>query len=88
MSNDFLNHVFSYYDTVIQPLPVGYQALLSLALLIFLVWNIYAFLKSGNWILIAILILALPGTWPAARNIAGIVWLLFRGLFYRISGQF
>lgn len=83
MANDFLNQLFSYYDKLVSPLSVSSQALISIALLIFLIWNIYAFLKSGHWIFIVLLLAALPGTWPAAKNIAHIIWLIIQGLLYR-----
>ena len=80
---DSLDKLFSFYDQLISKLPVGYQALISLALVIFLVWNIYLIIKSGHWIFILVLIVLLPGTWPAAKNIALIIWALFKGLFMR-----
>jgi len=85
MNDQFLNQLFSYYDKSIASLPLHYQALISFALLIFLIWNIYAFLKNGHWLFIAILLAALPGTWPATRKFAEIVWILVKGLIYRIS---
>ena len=84
-ANDTINKVFNAYDNYIKNMPLHYQILISLGLLIFLLWNIYAFLKSGNWILIVILLAALPGTWPAARALFNIVWMLVKGLAYRIS---
>ncbi len=66
-------------------MPVHYQVILSLGLLLFLVWNVYAFLKSGNWVLILVLIAALPGTWPAAKTLGKILWMLIKGLLYRIQ---
>ncbi|OQB05949.1 MAG: hypothetical protein BWY19_00616 [bacterium ADurb.Bin212] len=84
MNGNFLDKLFSYYDSYMATLSVEYQLLISVFLLLFFVWNIYAFVKSGHWILIAVLIAALPGTWPAAKTLAIIIWSLLKGLFYRI----
>jgi hypothetical protein len=84
MNGSFLDNLFSYYDSFINGFSVEYQIIISLFLLLFFIWNIYAFIKSGHWILIAVLIAALPGTWPAAKTLAIILWSLLKGLFYRI----
>lgn len=80
---NILDSIFTYYDKLIAPLSIGSQALLSAALLIFLVWQIWMIFKSGHWIFITILIICLPGTWPAARNIGNLVLLLLKFLFVR-----
>jgi len=84
-SENYIGTLFTYYDHFLSSFPLGYQALISIALLIFLGWNIYAFLKHGHWLLILILIAALPGTWPAARNLFHILTLIFKGIMYRIQ---
>lgn len=83
-SDAFLNNLFSYYDVLIQNLSIRYQIAISLFLLLFLIWNIYAFIKSGHWVLIAVLVAALPGTWPAAKTLGVLIWLFLKGLIYRI----
>ncbi len=80
-----INKIFNAYDLFIKDIPIHYQALLSLGILLFLVWNIYAFLKSGNIILIVILLAALPGTWPATKTLGKIIWVIIKGLLYRIQ---
>lgn len=81
---EILNSIFSYYDHLIAPLSNTYQALISLALLVFLIWNIYQLIKSGHWIFIAVLIFMLPGTWPAAKIIGEFAWAIISGLLMRI----
>lgn len=82
--DNFIELLFSRYDLLIQNLPSEFQIILSLLLLLFLIWNIYVFIKSGNWLFLAILIAALPGTWPASKKILIFFWLLCKGLFYRL----
>lgn len=81
-----ISQIFGYYDKIISGMPLHYQALLSLAVLIFFVWLVYIFAKSKSWIFLAVIILLLPETWPAARNIGIIVWGIFKGLFLRLKG--
>jgi hypothetical protein len=83
---NLLDTIFSYYDQLLSPIPVYYQALISLGVLIFLIWNVYSFIKSGHWLFLAILVATLPGTWPAAKKIGLIVWYLLKGLLIRIQG--
>lgn len=83
---DTVNQIFGFYDKTIFNMPIHYQALLSLAILIFFIWMVYIFLKSKNWIFLAIIIVLLPETWPAARNIGMIAWNIFKGLFLRLKG--
>lgn len=83
---DAANYIFSFYDKMISTMPLHFQALLSLAVLFFFVWIVYIFLKSKNWIFLAVIILLLPETWPAARNIGIIVWNILKGLILRLKG--
>ena len=83
---DAINSIFGYYDRLLAPLPLLYQALISIALLIFMGCNIYALIKSGKWIFLAVIIVLLPETWPAARKIALILWLVTKGLLSRSQG--
>lgn len=83
---DTINQIFGFYDKAILGLPLHYQALLSLAVLIFFISVLYIFIKSKNWIFLAVIIVLLPETWPAARNIGIIVWNIFKGLILRLKG--
>jgi len=83
---EYVNAIFNYYDKLIEPISISYQAIISLALLVILIWNIYQLIKSGHWIFIAVLILMLPGTWPAAKRIGELVWIVITGLLMRIQG--
>ena len=80
---DILNQIFGFYDQIIANIPVGYQAAISLILVILLLWNIFLIIKSGHWIFITVLIVFLPGTWPAAKKIAELFYLLIKGLIIR-----
>ena len=81
-----LNNIFGFYDSILAPLPPHFQALISLGVLIFFIWMVYIFIKSKNWIILAVIIILLPETWPAARNIGVIVWNIFKDLLLRIKG--
>lgn len=78
-----LDQIFNYYDKLVAPLSAGSQALLSAALLLFLIWQIWMIFKSGHWIFITMLIICLPGTWPAAQNIGNLVLIVIKFLFVR-----
>ncbi len=80
---DSLDKIFGYYDKLISPLSTGNQALISAALLVFLVWQVYMIFKSGHWIFITVLIVCLPGTWPAARQLLTFGWMILKLLFVR-----
>jgi hypothetical protein len=82
---EILNKIFSTYDSAIGPLPVSYQAIISFSILLFLLWIVYIFIKSKNWIFLAVIIVTLPETWPAAKNIGKIIWALFIGITHRIK---
>lgn len=83
---ELVNQIFGFYDQMISGMPVHYQAFLSLAVLIFFISLVYIFFKSKNWIFLAVIIILLPETWPAARNIGLIVWNIFKELFLRLKG--
>lgn len=78
-----VDKIFTYYDQIISGLTPLQQAIISFLLLIFLLWQIWMIIKSGHWIFIALFIILLPGTWPAAKNIGELVLLLIKFLFTR-----
>jgi len=80
---NYLESIFGYYDQITAHLSTGQQAIISLILLIFLVWQIFMIFKSGHWIFIALLIILLPGTWPAAKQIGGLVLMFLEFLLIR-----
>jgi uncharacterized membrane protein YccC len=79
-ADNVLVQFFSYYDKMVSGLSPSAQALIALVLLFFLVWQIYMFIKSGHWMFLAILIICLPGTWPALRQILNYVWKVLQFL--------
>ena len=81
-----INKIFSFYDQLIAPLPLHYQGLISLGILLFFAWIVYIFIKSKNWIFLLVIIVLLPETWPAARNICLIIWNILKGLASRLKG--
>ncbi len=78
-----LDKLFAQYDKLISGLSPATQAFISIALMVFLIWQIYMIFKSGHWIFIAALILFLPGTWPATKVIGGLILTLLKFLFLR-----
>lgn len=82
---DQLNLIFTCYDKLISGLTLTQQSFISLALLFILLWQIYSVLRNGHWIFIALLILFLPGTWPAAKRIGAILYQA--GLFLWERGR-
>ena len=83
---EVIDKIFTYYDSLIVDLPIGYQAIISAGLVLFLFWNVYIFIRKGHWIFLAILLIALPGTWPALRNLGYILWKVVINLVFRIQG--
>jgi hypothetical protein len=79
-SDNVLVQIFGYYDKVVSSLAPSAQGLIALALLAFLIWQIWMFIKSGHWMFLAVLIICLPGTWPALRQILEYVWRVLQFL--------
>ena len=84
-AEQYIGTLFGYYDQAINLLPIAYQGLVSLILLLLLLVNIYVFIKKGHWILIVVLLAALPATWPATKKVFEIIVLIFKGIIYRIQ---
>lgn len=80
----FVDAIFGVYDSAIGQLPISYQAIISFSILLFFIWIVYIFIKSKNWIFLAVIIVTLPETWPAAKNIGKIIWAIFTGIVHRI----
>jgi hypothetical protein len=75
---DIIATVFSYYDQILSPLPIATQALISFIFLALLVWQIFMIIKSGHWIFIVALIIFLPGTWPAVKQLGYYAWMIIK----------
>lgn len=84
-SENYVSTLFSYYDKLISPYPLSYQAIISFLLLAFLIWNVYVFLRHGHWFWLLVLVAAIPATWPAARKLGEILWLIIKGILFRIQ---
>jgi len=78
--DNVLIQIFSYYDKVVSGLSPSTQGLIALVLLAFLVWQIWMFIKSGHWMFLVTLIICLPGTWPALRQILDYIWKVIQFL--------
>jgi len=78
-----MDWIFNQYDKIIAGFSPTYQALISIALILFLLWQIYMIIKSGHWIFIVALIVFLPGTWPATKFIGNLLLSLFKFLLVR-----
>lgn len=79
-TDNVLVQIFSYYDKIISNLSPSTQGLVAIAILIFLIWQIYMFIKSGHWMFLAAIIICLPGTWPALRQILDYIWKVLQFL--------
>jgi hypothetical protein len=79
-ADNVLVQIFSYYDKVVSGLSPSAQGLIALALLAFLIWQIWMFIKSGHWLFLAVIIICLPGTWPALRQILDYIWKVLQFL--------
>lgn len=83
-----LDQIFGYYDKLIGNLSPQNQALISVALLLFLIWQIFMIVKSGHWIFIAALVLLLPSTWPATKTVGKFIWIIIKFLITRAQVTF
>jgi len=75
--------IFSYYDKLILSFTPAQQAGISFVVLLFLIWQIYLFVKSGHWIFVAVIIILMPSTWPALRNVVSYIWIIIKFLLER-----
>ncbi|MEK9156281.1 MAG: hypothetical protein AAB360_03220 [Patescibacteria group bacterium] len=82
----YLDLIFGYYDRVTAGLAPTGQALVAILLLVFLVWQVFGVIRSGHWIFVAGLLVFLPGTWPAAKHVANLLWLVVKFLLTRAQG--
>ncbi|MCX6808527.1 MAG: hypothetical protein NTW50_02575 [Candidatus Berkelbacteria bacterium] len=82
---NILTTIFTFYDHLISSFPVELQFCLSLAVLLLFVGAIIGSMKHGHWLFFLFLIILIPGAWPAAKNIVGILWQIVQFLWVRIS---
>jgi hypothetical protein len=85
---NILDTIFTFYDKAISSLSPTQQAIISLALLIFLLWQIYHIIRRGHWLFIALLLFFLPSTWPAARFCGHLILTVMKLLLLRIQSVF
>lgn len=78
-----LDWIFNQYDKLIAGLSPASQALISIALILFLLWQIYMIIKSGHWLFVVALVVFLPGTWPATKYIGNLILMVFKFLLVR-----
>jgi len=78
-----LDQIFSYYDKTVAAFSPAAQAIIALIFLAVLIWQIFMIVKSGHWIFIALFVILLPGTWPAARQIGLFLYTIIKFLFIR-----
>ena len=82
---NYITEIFNFYDKLIINLPVNSQIIISLLILIFFIWQIFMFIKSGHWIFIVALLLFLPGTTGAIKNIGFVLLSILKSLLIRIQ---
>ncbi|OQA04049.1 MAG: hypothetical protein BWY68_00543 [bacterium ADurb.Bin400] len=80
----FLDKAFDLYDTLIMKFSPGYQALISLSLLVVFLFLIYRFIKSPKGIILIIILILLPGTWPALKYVGSFLLTMIKFFITRI----
>jgi len=85
---NFLDSIFTFYDHFILSFPVPAQFFVSLGILIVIVLAIYYLLHHNHWIFLLLLVLFIPGAWPATKTIGKIIWMVIKFLLVRIQLNF
>jgi len=76
---------FKFYDNIITRFPPEGQFLISLVILLLIAGAIIGLLKHGHWIFLILLIIFIPGGWPATKHIGLIIWMIIKFLLVRIN---
>ena len=84
---DGLNKIFSYYDNWLAHFSKTDQLIISGLILAILIWQIIMFIKKGQWVLIAVILIIMPGAWPFIKFIAKAIWLLVKFFITRIQSN-
>jgi len=84
---DRLNLVFSYYDNWLTHFSQTDQIIISSLILIFIVAQLFLFIKKGRWIFLILVIILLPGTWPLFKSLAKVIWFVIKFFITRIQGN-
>lgn len=75
--------MIEFIDRLFNSLPVGYRSLAAIMLLLLLLFSIWRLLKGYGFFIIVILILV-PGVWPALKVISKDFLILLGYTLYRI----
>jgi len=84
----FLDSIFTFYDHFILSFPVLAQFFISLLILIIIILAIYYLLHHNHWIFLVLLVLFIPGAWPATKTIGNIIWMVVKFLIVRVQMNF
>lgn len=75
--------IFNYIDNLFISLPSGYRSAVALAVLVLVFFSLWRLLK-GYGIFLLLLIILIPGVWPALKTIGKDILFLFAYLVYRL----
>jgi hypothetical protein len=75
--------MFAYIDKLFMSLPDGYRSLVAVFLLLLLIFSLLRLFK-GYFASIIVIIILVPGVWPALKTISKDLLLLFAYIAYRI----
>ncbi len=75
--------IFQYVDNLFLAIPPAYRSATALFVLLLLVFSLWRIIK-GYGIFILIIIILIPGIWPALKTVGGDLLLLLTYILYRI----
>lgn len=78
-----MNQVFSFIDNIFLNVPADYRTPAAIFLILLLLWSIYRLVR-GYAIYIVLVIILIPGVWPALKIIGLELFKVFGYLIYRL----
>jgi len=82
-----INSFFLYYDNWLAHFSKTDQIIISSLLLLFVIWQIFLFFKSGKWIFLLIILVFLPSIWPFIKIAGRFIWTLMTFFITRIQSN-
>jgi len=82
---DPIHIAFKFYDNFISRFTLEGQFFISLLILLLIIGSVIGLLKHGHWIYVLLLIIFIPGAWPATKHIGLITWVIIKFLFVRVQ---
>ncbi len=79
------NAFLSIYDNFAVHLSKTNRLILAIAILLFIGWQLFLFVKKGRWIFLLILLFIIPASWPILKILLAYIWQIIKFLLIRIQ---